>query len=110
LRERQPTRDLLDLKLKCAEVGRRFHADFVRDLRGKGETPFEPRFAYNAKLNTCIYKGGSFDKGGSFQFIVDMTTNEELASYLENGSMDATAVSERVKFNQREMELFGSEP
>ncbi|MCW5982255.1 MAG: hypothetical protein KIT09_29480 [Bryobacteraceae bacterium] len=108
MRQQQPTRDLLDLKIKCAEVGRRFHPGFVRDLRGAGrETPLVPRFAYNAKLNTCIYRGGSFDKAGSFQFIVDLTTNEELASYLDNGSMDDTAVLERAKFNQRQMELFG---
>jgi hypothetical protein len=110
LPQHQPTRELLDLKLKCAEAGRRFHSDFVRDLRGSGSTPLEPRFAYNAKLNTCIYRGGSMDKVGSLQFIVDLTTNEELASYLDNTSMDATAVSERAKFNRREMELFGPMP
>jgi hypothetical protein len=101
---------LLDLKLKCAELGRRFDADLVRDLRGNGSVPLASRFAYNTKLNTCVYRGGSMSKGFSHHFIVDLATNEELASYMTDPSdADGTRGGQR-KFNQLELELFGPKP
>ena len=100
---------MLDLKLKCAELGRQVDADFARDLRGSGSLLLNSRFAYNAKLNTCIYRGGSMAKSGfSTLFIVDLATNEELASYTTDPSHADANRAEEEKFHQRELELFGS--
>src|SRR5436305_2078701 len=98
LREQQTTRELLDLKLKCAELGRHFDVDLVRDARGTGSAPLASRFAYNAKLNTCMYRGGSTSKGLSHHFIVDLATNEELASYMTDPSDPGGTRGEQRKF------------
>lgn len=110
------------MKLKCAELGRRFDADFARDIRGSGGFPLASRFAYNAKLNTCIARVGAISKpiskGLSHRFIVDLATNEELANDIADPSdadiadpSDADASrAEKRKFDQREFELFGPKP
>jgi hypothetical protein len=110
LRQQLPTRELLDLKLKCAELGRRFDTDLAHDLRGNGSVPLASRFAYNAKLNTCIYRGGSKSKSFSYYFIVDLATNEELASYTTDPSDADASRAEQRKFDHRELELFGPKP
>lgn len=110
LREQQGRRELLELKLRCAELGRRFEADLERSLRASGAILLRSRFAYNAELNTCIYRGGSFIKEGSHQFILDLATNEELAEYTTIGSEAGASRSEERVFGQRERELFGPKP
>lgn len=107
LREQQGRRELLELKLKCADIGRRFE-DHERSVRANGVVPLASRFAYNAKLNTCIYRGGYLSKEGSLYFILD--TNEELAEYSTIGSEASASRSEQAIFNQRERELFGPKP
>lgn len=111
LRQQQETRELLDLKLKCAELGRRFDTDNMRDRRGSGPIPLASRFAYNAKLNTCLYRGGFFTPTGFLHyFIVDLATNEELASYMTDPSGAILSQAEQRNFDQREFELFGPKP
>jgi len=106
----QSSRELLELKLKCAEVGHLYDSDFERELRASGQFHLRARFAYNAKLNTCIYRGGSLTKAGSSYFILDLATNEDLANYTTIGSDDSANLSNQVMFERREKELFGPDP
>jgi len=93
-------------------VGRRFEEEHKGAVRADGGIPLVPRFAYNAKLNTCIYRGGALLKqGDEITYILDLATNENLAQYMKLTSEDAVARESKQKiFVQRERELFGPEP
>ena len=108
MREGQARRETLELKLRCADIGRRFEDDLERSLRANGGILLASRFAYNAKLNTCILRVDSAMKGMASHSIIDLATNEELASYISD--VGSGSSSEQASFNRREMELFEPKP
>ena len=107
VRQTERPRELFELKVKCAELGRRYMSEHIQGTRANGWFPLHSRFAYNSNLNTCIFRGGSIITGSSNHFIVDLITNEELAGYFGDGPKDKDGEADRVKFEKRELELFG---
>jgi hypothetical protein len=102
--EQLSRREQFELKLKCAEAGRRFEADMERGS-AKGIEFLASRFAYNPRLNTCIYDGGFIRGSIRVRSIVDLATNEQLASYRTDDSKTTGHPDAEQEFDRREREL-----
>ena len=92
-------------KVKCAEVGMQW-ADALKknaDRSGSGQSAAQPRFAYNAELDTCIMRAGILDvkTGKLYLFLADALTEETLLDLSDNDPVKQTA------FNKAETRLMG---
>lgn len=89
------------LKLKCADVGKRYTDDLAKAGERLGNSPLNPRFAYNLELNTCVVRTGYIGRAGRYVFIADPLTGETLFEMFGN---DPVRQSE---FSQAETRLMG---
>ena len=73
---------LLEQKTRCYDVGRRYNDALVAEVAAvrTGATAGNPRYCYHERLNTCLYSGIIVGQSRSDQFVIDVLTNEELAS------------------------------
>jgi len=74
-----------DLKVRCLEIGRRFWEAEFRDLQ-KGQVAVNPRYTYAQELNTCIIYAGYISPDQQSEFLIDVLTNQELASSIRTGA------------------------
>jgi hypothetical protein len=101
--------ELFDIKMRCAEIGRRFHAELARDLDPK-QLPMAPRFAYNAEMNTCLYNCGILGRDlPTHHFIIDLATEETLAEFFATPENTLSSPGGQA-FKNQERELFGEYP
>ncbi len=96
-----------DVKLKCAELGRRYSNEWARGLSG---SELASRFKYNVKSNTCFWSGGSINQGIFLRFLVDLLTNEEIAHHNSALGKMSGHENDSAKFEQLELELLGPKP
>lgn len=95
--------ELFNLKVKCAEVGKQYAEALKKGAEHTGQSATQPRFAYNAELNTCIIRAGYLDlKAGSlYQFLADSLTEETLLEVFGNNP------AKQAEFRQAETRLMG---
>jgi hypothetical protein len=89
------------MKMKCAEAGRPYADGLAKAGERLGNSPANPRFAYNPELNTCVVRAGYIGRDGRYTFIADVLTGETLFEMFGN---DPTKQSE---FDQAETRLMG---
>jgi hypothetical protein len=92
------------MKARCGEIGERYSDKLTRDLEHSGNTPINPRFAYNSQLNTCIASAGYLsmkDPSQSYKFLVDSLTGVTLFEMYGNDQ------GKQAEFNQTEERLMG---
>lgn len=105
---------VLSAKLRCAQEGRRYEEQEKKDSAPR-VTQFKAYFAYNPKLNTCLYESGYFTYSPHYyesRYIVDLLTNETLAeSQIQSSAAPQKRtpdeVSHLAEFKKKEEELFG---
>lgn len=100
-------RDVFEMKMKCGEAGWRFDAD------QKDQQLIDSRYAYNAKLNTCLYSGGvnygNPDNAFVDRFIMDLATGEMLERATVEGAPGSEHLREaREAFDKLEAGLLGA--
>lgn len=93
---------------KCQEDGMKLYNSDVRE--GEGITFGIPEFKFSNELNTCLYK--SMYVGGRYvsQFIKDVYTNKELASWdsiMDENSKFQDLRGSKEEWDLRVKELFG---
>ncbi len=93
--------DVFALKMKCAEFGKRYADDLAKAGERLGNSPADPRFAYNLELNTCVVRAGYLNHGKLYVFIADSLTGETLFD------MSGNDPSKQSEFNQAETRLMG---
>jgi hypothetical protein len=104
---------LLTQKLRCAQEAWRYDDRDKKEL-GRHLVPYLKIFyAYNAKLNTCLYEAGFVSTGPPYfesRYIVDLLTNETLAEYdirSVPGKRSADDQKRMDDFAKQEKELLG---
>ena len=97
------TRDLFELKVRCAEMGRNYDKELAKGVNSPFQSVGPSRSAYNEKLNTCLYSGQIHSlatnpnaSGTTQKFIVDLLTRKELVGFKDD-----------AEFAKREAELLG---
>lgn len=97
------TRDLFEMKARCAEMGRNYDNELAKEMNSNLQSVGRSRSAYSEKLNTCLYSGqihafsGNPSEAGITQkFIMDLLTGEELVAFKDD-----------AEFAKREAELLG---
>jgi hypothetical protein len=95
--------ELFNLKMKCAEIGMQYADALKRAGEHTGQSAAQPRFAYNAELNTCIIRAGYLDvrSGTLYKFIADSLTEETLFELSDNNPAN------QAKFTGAETRLMG---
>jgi hypothetical protein len=93
--------DRFSMKVKCADVGRRYTDDLAKGGEKLGNSPINPRFAYNLDLNTCIVRAGYLSRSGRYIFIADVLTGETLFEMFGNDP------GKQSDFDQAETRLMG---
>jgi len=90
-------------KVKCAEVGMQWADALKKAADGSGQSAAQPRFAYNAELNTCIMRAGFLEvkTGKLYLFLADALTEETLLDLSDNDPV------KRAAFNKAETRLMG---
>ena len=109
--ERMSRESLFSMKLRCADQGNKFYAEFSKALP-KTTLVTEPRFTYNVAMNTCLYKGGYVDSRNKTSFLYDLLSGEELESYtvpLDQAKWSPTNSEAVEKFKHTEETLFGKQ-
>jgi hypothetical protein len=105
---------LLTQKLRCAQEAWRYDEREKKNL--SRFLYFDISYAYNPKLNTCLYESGAIARpreGESYfevRSIVDLLTNETLAEYtISSGPAKRSANDQGriANFARQEKELFG---
>lgn len=73
---------LFDMKVRCADVGRKQHDEAWSSAR-TGEIPASPQFNYERSSNTCVMLSGYDNPSDKIhvRYIVDLLTNVELARH-----------------------------
>ena len=91
------------LKVKCADVGMQW-AEALKKDAATGQAAAQPRFAYNAELNTCVIRAGVLDvkTGKLYQFLADSLTQEILFELFSGDDPVKQSV-----FHKAEMRLMG---
>ena len=90
-------------KIRCAEIGMQWADTLKKDAISTGQSFAQPRFAYNAELNTCIIRAGFLDvkSGKLYQFLADSLTEETLIDLSDNDPV------KQANFKKAEMRLMG---
>jgi len=90
-------------KVKCAEAGMQWADSLKKDADRSGDSAAQPRFAYNAELNTCMIRAGFLDvkTGKLYRFLADSLTEETLLDLSDNDPVKQAA------FNKAEARLMG---
>jgi hypothetical protein len=75
-----------------------------RDAASAGQSAAQPRFGYNAELNTCIIRAGFLDvkAGKLYQFLADSLTEETLLDRSDNDP------AKQAAFSKAESRLMGT--
>jgi len=73
---------VIALKMRCAEFGKRYADDLAKAGERLGNSPTEPRFAYNPDLNTRIVRAGFLSHGELYVLIADSLTGRACSKCL----------------------------
>jgi hypothetical protein len=92
---------VLALKMRRAEFGKRYADDLAKAGERIGNSPIDPRFAYNLELNTCVVRAGYLNHGELYVLIADSLTGERLVEMFGNDPR------KQAEFNQAEIRLMG---
>lgn len=89
----------------CREVGMKYHNE--QTAKNPRLTFHNPEFKYNQQLNTCLYSGGFIDGNYLTNYIIDLNTNKQLATF---AALDQkpTSTNEMTieEYRAKESELF----
>ena len=96
---------------KCAELGAK---EYQEELKSNASSylsndPINPTYKYNKKLNTCLYKITKLTSYSSTDIILDLYTNNTLASYTQLNDNTKWAEDQNIKlsdFTKKSSELF----
>lgn len=93
---------LLSAKIRCAEQGWKYNKG--NSVREKGAVQIGQRFAYNEKLNTCIYWDGALTSDGfKYESIIDILENVVLIEHY--GSTDRAKSDKESIRSEREFTM-----
>lgn len=107
--QRENQNFLFSMKQKCQESGEKLYNDDVKEL-GRNSL-FVPEYAYNQKLNTCLYSSAYVQKDSLQKWIKDSLSNKDLVWFWKLNDEIVTkdqcnlCVSNE-EFNKQKEELF----
>jgi hypothetical protein len=95
--------ELLDLKVKCEEVGAQYAEALKKGGEDTGQFATQPRFGYSADLNTCIIRAGylNLKTRTQYKFLADSLTGETLVEVFDNNP------AKQAEFSEAEARLMG---
>lgn len=101
-------------KLKCKELGEAYYQAHQEREKGNPLILYPPDYAFNKKMNTCIYTElaknteGDREMGG----IVDLATNQTLGSYARHVKPEEQTEEEKAQYEEflaKKKELFSDQ-
>jgi hypothetical protein len=112
------TSELFALKARCAEAGRATRKALVTDYHYNENLLGDAEYAYNQRLNTCLY-ADSYNLVGKipafpntevrhWAFVQDLSSNKILVEYEEHDSKTAGPLS-KEEFKKRKRELMSGQ-
>lgn len=102
--------DLYQRKQSCSKQSQEYYYNLKKEVN-QGTSVLNPNYHYNSSLGKCFYSGGTLQDKVVSKYIVDITENEEVATYLSEvggkaltGNYCSTCM-ELEDFNSKEKEL-----
>lgn len=65
----------------CAKQSQEYYENLKKEVN-QDTSVLNPKYHYNPSLGKCFYSGGTLQGSAVSKFIVDITENEEVATYL----------------------------
>ena len=92
----------LGRKLKCKELGEIYYKEHQEREKGNPLTIYPPDYAFNKKMNTCIYTELAENTEGSRQIgrIIDLATNQTLGSYAGHAKTEDQTEEEKGQYEE----------
>ncbi len=113
----QDTAATLRLKQQCHEAGAKARAEWVARYPEEHFSD-EPEYAYNVRLNTCLYCDSYTDNGPvplfpnvksrEDRFILDVYSNKVLIEYTAHDGMHVPGTSSKAEFEAARRRLMGT--
>ena len=110
LPEKESQDFLFSMKQKCQISGTKLYKEDSKEM--ESDALFVPEYAYNQKLNTCLYAGGYIQKNSLQKWIKDVHSNKEIVLFMDvdgkviiNDKMCDVCVSNK-EFEKQKQELF----
>ena len=101
-------------KLKCKQLGEIYYKEHQEREKSNPLIIYPPDYAFNKKLNTCIYTELAENTEGSRELgrIIDLATNQTLGSYAGHAKTEEQTEEEKGQFGEflaKKQELFSDQ-
>ena len=101
-------------KRECKELGDSYYKEHQEREKGNPLVIYPPDYAFNKKLNTCIYTELAENTEGSREIerIMDLATNQTLGSYAGHAKTEEQTAEEKGQFGEflaKKQELFSDQ-
>lgn len=73
--------DLYLRKQNCAKQSQEYYENLKKEVN-QGTSVLNPKYHYNPSLGKCFYSGGTLQGNVVSKYIVDISENEEVVTYL----------------------------